>query len=293
MDSGLKRIISRIEEIPTLPVVSQKILNVISDPDASYKDIVSLVEYDQALALKILKVANSAFYGSIGKVSSLEHAMVKLGLNEVKSIVLGVSVYNFFSGGSNGLFDIDKFWEHSIVCSQVSKYLGNHFRIKNNDMLFLGGLIHDMGKVVIGQYFQEDFLKIIEYIDENHSSFSEAEKAVIGTTHYQIAAKLLNQWNFPKEAIMYILYHHAPWGDKNFESGSIILYLANMITKIAGYYCHDNEKIIDPLEFTKSSQAAYINKNGFDLGGETLMNIITHVKEYIAEEANNVMKIFK
>ena len=292
MDNQIKKIINRIEEIPSLPVVSQKILDVISDPEASNKDIVNMIEYDQALAVKILKVANSAFYGSIGKVGSLEHAIVKLGMNEVKSIVLGVSVYNFFTGKSSGLFDIDKFWEHSIVCSQVSKYLGNHFRIKNNDMLFLGGLIHDMGKVVIGQYFHDEFLDIIEYIDKNQSGFSEAEKAVIGTTHYQIAAKLLNQWNFPKEVIMYILYHHAPWGDENYETGATILYLANMITKITGYYCHDNEKQIDPFEFARSSQITYINKNGFDLDSETLIHIITNVKEYIAEEVDNVMRIF-
>lgn len=292
MDNRLKKIISRIEEIPTLPVISQKILDVMSDPEVSYKDIVNVVEYDQALALKILKVANSAFYGTIGKVSSLENAIVKLGINEVKSIVLGVSVHNFFTGKSTGLFDIDKFWEHSIVCSQVSKYLGNYFRIKNNDMLFLGGLIHDMGKVVIGQYFHDEFLEIIEYIDKNQSSFSEAEKTVIGTTHYQIAAKLLNQWNFPKEVIMYILYHHAPWGDKDYETGAIILYLANMITKITGYYCHDNEKQIDPLELARSSQITYINKNGFDIDSETLLNIINHVREYIAEEVDNVMRIF-
>ena len=292
MDSRLKKIISRIEDIPTLPVVSQKILVLISDPDASYKDIVNVVERDQSLALKILKVANSSFYGSINKISSLEHAMVKLGMNEVKSVILGISVHSFFSDNGDGLFDIDKFWEHSIVCSQVSKYLGNHFRIKNNDMLFLGGLIHDMGKVVVDQYFHDEFLKIIEYIDTNHSSFSEAEKAVIGTTHYQIAAKLLNQWNFPREAIMNILYHHAPWGDENYETGAIILYLANMITKITGYYCHDNEKKIDLLEFSKSSQITYINKSGFDLESEILFNIITHIKEFVAEEVDNVMRIF-
>ena len=292
MDSRLKIIINRIEEIPTLPVVSQKILDVMSDPDASYKNIASMVEYDQALALKILKIANSSFYGSINKISSLEHAMVKLGMNEIKSIILGISVHKFLSSNGSGLFDMEKFWEHSIVCSQISKYLGNHFRIKNNDTLFLGGLIHDMGKVVIGQYFYDEFLEIIEYIDVNHSSFSEAEKAVIGTTHYQIAAKLLSQWKFPKEVIINVLYHHAPWGNENYVTGAIILYLANMITKITGYYCHDNERKIDLQEFSKSSQIAYINKSGFDLDSEILLNIITHVKEYIAEEGGNMMTIF-
>ena len=91
---------------------------------------------------------------------------------------------------------------------------------------------------------------------------------------------------------MNVLYHHAPWGDENYETGAIILYLANMITKITGYYCHPNEKEIDPIEFSKSSQITYINKSGFELDSEKLMNIITHVKEYIAEEVDNVMRIF-
>jgi len=292
MEKRLESIVKKIEELPTLPIVSQKILEIMADENASYRDIVRVVENDQSLALKILKIANSAFFGSLSKISSLEHAMVKLGMNEVKSIVLAVSVYDFFSTPESSAFDRERFWRHGIVCSQTAKFLGNYFRVGNDDTLFLSGLVHDMGKAVLDEYFHDEFLDIIEYIDLKNSTFSEAEKAVIGTTHYQIAAKLLSQWKFPKKIILQILYHHAPWADKNYETGSIMLYLANMITKMAGYPCHDTEEKIDLDAFSSSSQVIYINKNGFELDHEILKNLVKHTQEFIIEEADNVMRFF-
>lgn len=292
MDQRLKKIIQNIEEIPTLPIVSQKILEIMSREDASYQDIVKVVETDQSLALKILKIANSAFYGSLTKIDSLEHAMIKLGMNEVKSIVLGVSVHNFFSKKDNTVFDRERFWQHAIICSQVAKYLAGHYRIGNDDSLFLSGLIHDMGKVVIDQYFHDDFVDIIEYLDSNHTTFSEAEKAILGTTHYQIAAKLLNQWRFPRKVIIYVLYHHAPWADEGLEKGSVILYLANIITKLAGNACYPNEKEIDPNEFIGSSKMDFIRKMGYDLDDDILTKFENHVREFIVEESDNVMSLF-
>jgi HD-like signal output (HDOD) protein len=292
MVNQLEHIVSKIEQLPTLPIISQNIMELMAKKDTSFQDLVKVVENDQSLALKILKIANSAFYGSLSKISSLEHAMVKLGMNEVRSIVLGVSVHSFFSNPTNGTFDRGRFWKHAIVCGQVAKYLGNYYKIGNDDSLFLSGLIHDMGKVVLDEYFHEEFLSVIEYIDSHSTTFSRAEKAVMGTTHYQIAAKVLNQWNFPKQVIMQILFHHAPWTDKGYEANSAMVYLANIITKLAGYPCHPTEQKIDPLEFSKSTQADFITKCGYDLDYDVLTKLINHVEEFIIEEADNMMKFF-
>jgi HD-like signal output (HDOD) protein len=292
MDKKLENIIAKIEALPTLPIVSQKILQLMADENVSYRDIVKLVENDQSLALKIMKIANSAFFGSLTKISSLEHAMVKLGMNEVRSIVLAVSVYDFFSSSDSGTFDRERFWRHGIICSQTAKYLGSFYRISNDDTLFLSGLVHDMGKAVLDEYFHEEFLGIINYLELKKSTFSEAEKAVLGTTHYQIAAKLLSQWKFPKKIILQVLYHHAPWADKTYETGSIMVYLSNIVTKLAGYSCHMDEEVIDMEAFSKSSQVGYINKNGFELDYETLDKFVNHVREFVVEEADNVMRFF-
>lgn len=292
MDKRLESIIARIEELPTLPVVSQKILQLMADENVSYRDIVKLVENDQSLALKIMKIANSAFFGSLTKISTLEQAMVKLGMNEVRSIVLAVSVYDFFSNSDSGSFDRERFWKHGIICSQTAKYLGSHYRIGNDDTLFLSGLVHDMGKAVLDEFFHDEFLSIIEYLELKNSSFSEAEKTVFGTTHYQIAAKLLSQWKFPKQIILHVLYHHTPWADKTCETGSAMLYLANILTKMAGYSCHRNEEVIEMEAFSKSPQVAYINKSGFELNYEKLDKFVNHIREVVVEEAEDVMKFF-
>ncbi len=293
MDNRLEQIIRQIEEIPTLPIVSQRILALLADENAAYNDIVKVVENDQSLALKILKVANSSFYGNLNKISSLEHAMIKLGMNEVRSIVLGVSVYEFFSSGRDPVFDRERFWKHAIVCSQVTKYLMGYYRIAYDDSLFLAGLTHDMGKVVVDRYFHDDFVRILEYLECNNCTFSKAEKAVMGTTHYQISAKLLNQWRFPRKVIMSILYHHAPWADQGLERHSVILYLANIITKMAGYSCHPGEKKIDPVEFSGSSKADFISKTGFELSPDTMINMVNHVRECVSQESDNVMRLFE
>lgn len=286
-------LVEKIETLPTLPIISQKIMQLVTDDDASNKDLVAIIEKDQALAVRVLRMANSSFYGFLSKVSSLEHAMSLLGRNEIKSIVLASSVHSFFSNGKEGPFDRTRFWRHGVICSQVAKYLGNHFKVDDDDSLFLAGLIHDVGKVVLDEYCHDEFLDIIDLITSNHHTFSKAEKEVLGTTHYQIAAKLLKQWQFPPKVIMQVFYHHAPWYDKNYSANSIIVYLANILTKLAGYSCHPNEQEIDPLAWSRSAEIDFVVKNGFDLDHEAIKKFIAHIQEFVLEESDNAMRLFE
>lgn len=291
-NNTLDQLIRKIEQLPTLPIVSQRIMEVIDNENASFKEIVEIVEKDQALALKILKIANSSFYGSLGKVSSLESAMIKLGTREVKAIVLGFSVHNFFSGAKDNSFDRGRFWKHAVLVSQVAKLLETHFRIAHDDSLFLSGLVHDMGKVVLDQYFHDEFLQVIDQLSSTHSTFSQTEKAILGTTHYQIAAKILKQWKFPENVIYKVLYHHAPWYDKTCQAGSIVIYLSNILTKLAGYSCHPDEQKIDMDKFARSQEMEFIVKNGFDLDYDMMRKLVTQVQEFTKDEADNVMSLF-
>ena len=267
-------------------------MEISGDDEAPFKDFVAIIEKDQALASKILRVANSAFYGFSSRVNSLEHALVILGINEVKSIALGCSLYNFFSHSESDASDRTRFWKHAIICSQVAKLLGIHFNNRNGDSLFLAGLIHDIGKLVLDQYFHEEFLQILEYVSLTKTTFSKAEKKMLGTTHCQIAAKLLKQWRFPEEVIIQVLYHHGPWHDKNHRANSTMIYLANVLTKLAGYPSHPDEKQIDLHEFANSSEVDFITKTGFDLDYEKIKRLISNIQEYILMEDDNVMRLF-
>lgn len=292
MNKKIEELVRRIERIPTLPVLSQKIMEVVSDENASYRDILALVEKDQALATKLLRVANSAFYGVVSRVSTIDRALVMLGTRKLRSMLLAFSVHDFFSRQENNGFDRSRFWQHAIICSQVATMLARHFRTVESETLFLLGLIHDVGKVILDEYAHEEFLEIVDHVRTNHTTFSEAEKRVIGTTHYQIAAKLLKQWDFPASVILPILYHHAPWRDETKGVTSSLLYLANLLTKMSGFPCLAEEKEVDPGAFARSPEIAFINQNGFDPDHDQIQGLITHIRGVVLTEADSVMRLF-
>jgi putative nucleotidyltransferase with HDIG domain len=266
---------------------------VLEDKNVSIKKLSELIEKDQALAVRILKVANSAFYATLSKVSSIDHALVILGLQEVKGILLAFSIHNFFSQTQFNGFGREDFWKHSMICAQIAKYLAQNFSVQKDETLFLSGLIHDMGKIVFDQYLHEEFLKIIDYVSTNNTGFSKAEKEILGITHYQVAAKLLQKWNFPEKVIMQVFYHHAPWHDKNYVSGSIIIYLSNLFTKLVGYPCHPSEKQVDLVQFAHSKVMDFIVQNGFDLDYDTIERMANQIREFISLEAQNALSLFE
>jgi len=290
-EKSIDRIVRAVEQVPTLPIISQRIQNLFIQDEVSIRQVSDIIEHDPPLAVKILKIVNSSFFGLLNNVSSIDHALVILGFEEVRNIVLGFSIQNFFNMPSNS-FDRKHFWAHSIICSQIAKYLGRHFKIVDDGTFFLSGLIHDLGKLVSDQYLHNEFEAIIDYISETHATFTKAEKDIMGVTHYQIGAKLLQQWHFPKKVIMQIFYHHAPWYDKNYTSGSIILYLANLLTKLAGYPCHQDEKQISIADVLNPSILDFINKNGLEIDQEECELLISHIHNFIAAEENNVLSIF-
>lgn len=290
-EKRIDRYVQGIEQIPTLPIVSKQIMLLLRDEKASMQKIAGFIEKDQALAVKILKIANSAFYGTLSKVVTIDHALVILGIDEIRAILLAFSIRDFFSKSIANGFDRKRFWMHSVVCSQIAKYLLRYFKMPQDDTVFLSGLIHDMGKVVFDQYFHEEFLQIISYVAANNENFSKAEKEVTGITHYQVGAKLLQQWKFPERVVMNVFYHHAPWRDENDGASSTIIYLADLFAKLAGYTCHPAEKQPDISQLARSKAMEYIVQSGFDLDEETMEKMLNQIKELIAIESQNVLSV--
>ncbi len=282
--ASIDEIIATIEQIPTLPEVSADIMAAIDDEDSSIKDVTLLIEQDVALATQLLKVSNSPFYGTINRVSTIGHAIMIMGLGEVKSLLLICAVQNFFKNSQGDQQTRKEFWRHSTLCSQTTRLLARHFKCATNDTLFISGLIHDLGKIVLDQYMHQEFRLIMTYIDQNGVTFSQAEKEILGVTHYQIAAKLLQQWNFPKQVIMQVFYHHAPWQDHTYTEGSTIIYLANIFTKLAGYPCSASEREISLEKFSKSKAINLLNKNGFELDREIMGKILYQIDELLSSD---------
>jgi len=207
----LKKITQSIIGLPTLPTVITEMIGLIDNPKTSAKDVASLISTDQALTAKILKLANSAFYGFPREIATVNHAVVVLGFETVKSLGLSVSVLERFAAGSGDTdFDRQKFWEHSIACGVAARMLAGKLRYRVQGEAFAAGILHDIGKLILSQYFPDEFGEILALVRDEDFYIGKAEERVLDVTHAEIGQWLAEKWNLPDQLVSAIAYHHVP-----------------------------------------------------------------------------------
>lgn len=201
--------IDRIDAIPTLPAVAMEVNRMLMDINTSIQKLAQLIEKDQSIASRLLKLGNSSFYGLRRRVTNIPKAVVLLGFNTIRNVVVSVSVVDAFTGPTtlDGL-DISDFWKHSVAVGMVSKRLAVQVAPGSEDDCFLAGLLHDIGKIVLSQYFPEIFKEIWTLAHHGGISFYNAEKRADSTDHAVIGGHLAQKWQLPKGLVDTIRYHH-------------------------------------------------------------------------------------
>jgi putative nucleotidyltransferase with HDIG domain len=209
----LRQITEKIIGLPTLPTVVTQLIAVVGDPSSSARQIARLVSTDQALTAKILKVANSSFYGFAREISTVQLAIVVLGIEMVKNIGLSVAVLKRFSEGKeHRLFDRQRFWAHAIGCGVASRMLAIKFKDRRiADEAFVAGVLHDIGKLILIEYFYDEFVEALEKAEAEGLSIVDAEEQVLGVSHADVGAWLAEKWNLPTALVRAIGYHHRPF----------------------------------------------------------------------------------
>ena len=227
--------IDRIEDIPTLPTIVLELNKYLQDPDTSIKTVCETIEKDQAITLKILKLVNSAFYGFKTKISDLRNAIVLLGYNSVRNAIVSLSVINTFSKRVALMdFDISQFWKHSLAVAVTSKNIAQLSKKESPDNCFVGGLLHDIGKVILAQYFHDLFEKVWTTLQNEHLSFFEAEQKELPIDHTKIGAHLATKWQLPAGLVEAIRWHHEFKPQSKNANFVKNVYLANIIVN-----CYD------------------------------------------------------
>jgi putative nucleotidyltransferase with HDIG domain len=207
----LRLVTEKVTGLPTLPKVIQEITHLMQNPRTSAEEVGRAITMDQALASKVLRLVNSAFYGFPGRINTITHAIVILGFNTVKNIVLTASVFDKLGGaGQKDVFDMEKFWLHSIATGVIAKEIAKKSNFRYYEESFLAGLLHDIGKIILFKYLPEEFDKIVLLQKQEKGLFLEAEKKAIDLTHNEIGNWLAQRWNLPEDLRACILYHHAP-----------------------------------------------------------------------------------
>lgn len=214
-EKKIKSILGRINNLPTPPIVFAQVNKVLNDPDTSAYQIGAILSEDPALSAKILKMTNSAFYGLSRAVTSVKQAIVILGLDAVKSLVLSASVFETFA--RHYKIDrtyLDQFWRHSLQVAFMARIIS---RTKNfpsfleAEESFSAGLLHDIGRLVIFAHLPEEFAKISACAGKNHGShLAKVEEDILGFDHAAVGGLLCQKWNLPQGLAEAISNHHQP-----------------------------------------------------------------------------------
>ncbi|MEA2102052.1 MAG: HDOD domain-containing protein [Thermodesulfobacteriota bacterium] len=228
------RALNKATDILTLPTVVQEIMDISSNKYSSLSDLTDVVERDPALTTKILSVANSPYYGFVKKVSTISHAVVVLGFQEIQHIVMSMSVVNLFdqrgSDFARGL------WRHSFSVGVATRMVASYLNLKMDGRYFVAGLLHDVGKIFLFQYMPEQFNKLLVEMDkkENKLTYHRLEAEIYGISHAEIGGKLLTSWMFPSDIADAVLYHHSPENAKKDKSFAACIHIADILCTIRG-----------------------------------------------------------
>jgi putative nucleotidyltransferase with HDIG domain len=183
----------------------------------------------------LLKVANSAYYGFSNEVSSVHHAITVLGFDEVKRLSVGIAVFNFLKGTNNVTSSmLDEFWKHSVGCSLAAQIICKKMGKLNLEMVSTASLLHDIGKLILSNYFPEEYRIILERVERDEVSIVDVENDSLGFSHADVGGWLSRKWNFPPSLNLPIAYHHqVEEVDQEYILQVSIVHLADILCKKA------------------------------------------------------------
>jgi len=264
----IDKILKQIEDIPTLPTIYTSLINAISNPRSSVSDVANIVAQDISTSTKLLKTVNSSIFSLRKKVDTVSEAIFHLGFNEVKNIVVSLSVINIFKDISSiSHFNVLDLWKHSLGVAVTTRNIGQIIGYKNLENYFLAGLIHDIGKLFFLKVIPDNYSYVISEVIENNLTIEEAENKILGINHRDVGALLAEKWELPESIVNSIKYHNTGFIEDSPNLQTACVHLANIITRTMelGYtgdnYIHKpNDKIWDVIKLQNKQIKSIVPK---------------------------------
>jgi len=232
--------------LSTLPTIFAQINETIHKPHSSAKDIANVISIDTNLSTRLLRIVNSAFYGFPSKVDTLSRAVAIVGTKQLSTLALGINILTAFKNIPDDLINMKSFWEHSIACGTISRILASYEGIQNSERLFVAGLIHDIGRLVLYNYAPTNAKNALMKARYSNRLLYEIENENMGFDHSALGAMLLGKWKLPISLENIVKYHHSPKDSKDPLEPAIV-HLANVITNALGVGS-SGERFVPPLE---------------------------------------------
>jgi HD-like signal output (HDOD) protein len=229
------RICEQVNTLPTLPTIYSALTELIDNPRATPEDAARVIATDQATAFKILRSANSAFYGLNGRIDTISQAIIHLGFNEIKNLVAAISIVNMFKRHSNidNFCPVD-FWAHSIGVGVMTRFIGQVIGLGNVENFFLAGILHDLGKLIFVEYAKNEYIEALRIAEEKRIPLKDAEMMVLGIDHTFAGELLTDRWKLPVSIKQAIRYHHSGTVDDKHNVIVASVHIANICAKLFG-----------------------------------------------------------
>lgn len=207
----IRRQIQKIDaKLPETPSIITELNDVIADPFATSNDVAQVVNKSPSLAALLLRIVNSAYYGFPSKIDRISRAVTIIGTKEISGLALGICVMRAFDDIPAKTIDMQAFIRHSLACGMVARIVAALKNMEQTEQLFVSGLLHDIGKLIVFKYYPEHAVACLRMAAESGNSTFHAEQAVIGLNHTQIGLYLLKKWRLPLDLENNIAFHHAP-----------------------------------------------------------------------------------
>ncbi|MBC3808579.1 HDOD domain-containing protein [Undibacterium seohonense] len=224
---SLEEVINKLNDLPSLPEITTEMLNDLNNEDISLDSLIEKVSMDQALAAKVLKLANTSYYGANSKVVTIQQAVSLLGTEHLKNLIRTTIFTNHLPHAQCRGFDSKAYWRHNIATAICAELISRTLHMKH-DFAFTAGLLHDIGRLVLVMKFPKKYEQVITCAKESDCSLLDAERAVLGVDHVAVGLILALQWNFSDAIQDAIRGHHSP-EDKDLNSLASIVHVANSI----------------------------------------------------------------
>lgn len=210
LDYFVRRKLESLTRLPSIPYIITEVLRALDDDKMKASSIAGLIERDQSLTARVLTLANSPYYGFARRISTVELAIVLIGTNSIKEIVISMILQKFFGRVRRDIFDIQNFWNYSVFCGACSRTLARKLGYKLAGEAFVAGVMHDIGILIMSEHFTAQFAQMRTIQEALGYSFVDAEKTILNSTHCDIGAWLAEKWRLPEKLVNAIQYHHTP-----------------------------------------------------------------------------------
>lgn len=225
----VEKLLRETPTISSLPGAYTRLNEAVNDPRTSSRDVANVITEDTALAARILRISNSAFYGFPSKIDTVSRAVTLVGTRQLRDLALATSIIEQFEGLSESMVTMESFWRHSVACGVAARILAAHRREPNVERFFIAGLMHDIGRLLMFSTIPELAMEALDEAERGRKLLYRTERNLLGFDHADVGGALLRQWKLPVHTVSAVAFHHRPATDSGLHMDTAIVHVADLI----------------------------------------------------------------